>query len=69
MGEPKRLTTDATWLWGLCWTADSQEIIFSSPAVTPPCGESLLVAAHPSGCPIRVAAMCCSPFPAPTAGV
>ena len=29
-GEPKRLTTDATWLWGLCWTVDSQEIIFSS---------------------------------------
>lgn len=29
-GEPKRLTTDATWLWGLCWTADSQELIFSS---------------------------------------
>ena len=29
-GTPVRLTKDASRIWGLSWTADSQELVFSS---------------------------------------
>jgi serine/threonine protein kinase len=29
-GEPEQITSDNSWIWGLAWTADSREIVYSS---------------------------------------